>query len=99
MNNIRIFDKGIFINKYSRYIIEIGFSSFPIIDYNTYIIKNILNRQNRKKTNLEIINIIVIKDFYINIISETLLYKKRMWYYRFNKILRIRDKYKNIILL
>ena len=40
-----------------------------------YIIKNILNKKNNK-VNLIIINIIIIKGFYINIIFKALLYKK-----------------------
>ena len=77
VNNIRILDKGIFINKYSGYIIKIGSSSLPIIDYNTHIIKCILNEKN-SKVNLILRDIIVIKDFYINIIFEVFLYKKRV---------------------
>ena len=45
-----------------------------MISYNTRIIKGILNNENNKR-DLILRNIIVIKGFIINIISETLLRK------------------------
>jgi hypothetical protein len=45
-----------------------------MINYNIYIIKEILNNEDNKK-NLKLKNIIIIKDFIINIISKVLLRK------------------------
>jgi hypothetical protein len=58
--------------------IEAGITSFLITRYNIYIIKNIVNRSLGLYTkDLILYNIIVIKKFYINIISEAYLVKKK----------------------
>jgi hypothetical protein len=44
-------------------------------------------------------NIIVIKGFHINIISEARLAEKKAWYYRYNFIVRLEDYKENIILI
>ncbi len=68
-------NKGMFIKERPRYIVKAGTSSLLIISYSTRIIKSILNGKNNK-VNLILNNIVVIKGFYINIISKALLYKK-----------------------
>jgi hypothetical protein len=98
VNDVWILDKGTFIKELLRCIIEARSSSFLVIDYNTCIIKSILNKKNNK-VNLILRNVIVIKGFHVNIIFKALLYKKGTWYNKFNKILKIRDKYENNILL
>jgi hypothetical protein len=87
-----------FIKERPRHIVKAGTSSLLIISYSTYIIKSILNGKNNK-VNLILNNIVVIKGFHVNIIFKVLLYKKGIWYYRYNSTLRIRDKYKSSILL
>ena len=77
INNIHLFNKGLFILKYLKYIIKIKSSSLLIFNYNIYIIKNILNRK-KNKINLILNNIIIIKGFHVNIILETLLYKRKI---------------------
>jgi hypothetical protein len=58
-------------------IVEVGTQSIPIVSYKTRLIKGILNRLNSLKiVNLKLLNIIVVKGFYINIISKALLFKK-----------------------
>jgi hypothetical protein len=76
VNNVRMLDKGTFINKRSGHIVKAGSSSLPIIGRGTRTIKGILNRQNREKANLELTDIVVIKGFYINIMSKAILRKK-----------------------
>ena len=49
--------------------------------------------------NLILYNIIVIKGFYINIISEACLVEKKAWYYRYNLIVRLGDYKENIVLI
>ena len=62
------------------------------------MIKSILNEK-KDKVNLILNDIIIIKGFHVNIVLKALLYKKEMWYYKYNKILKFKDKYKSIILL
>ena len=75
INNIQIFNKRIFINECLKYIIKVRSLSLLITNRDTRIIKSILNKKNNK-VNLELINIIIIKGFYINIIFKIILYKK-----------------------
>jgi len=75
INNIQIFNKRIFINECLKYIIKVRSLSLLITNRDTRIIKSILNKKNNK-INLELINIIIIKGFYINIIFKIILYKK-----------------------
>jgi hypothetical protein len=77
-----------------------GITSFLITRYNTYIIKNVVNRSAGLYTkDLILYNIIVIKGFYINIISEAYLAEKKAWYYRYNLIIRLEDFKENIVLI
>ena len=68
-------NKGTFIKERPKRIVKAGTLSLLIISYSTYMIKSILNRKN-SKVNLILNNIVVVKGFYINIISKALLYKK-----------------------
>ena len=77
INNIYIFNKGIFIKGNLEYIIKTRTLSLLIINHNTYIIKSILNKKNNK-VNLILNNVIIIKGFHVNIIFKALLYKKGM---------------------
>ena len=55
-----------------------GITSLPIIRHNTHIIKNVVNRPAGPRTkDLILYNIIVIKGFYINIISKARLAEKK----------------------
>jgi hypothetical protein len=57
---------------------EAGITSLLIIRYSTRIIKNVINRSAGPRTkNLILYNIIVIKGFYINIISKACLVEKK----------------------
>jgi hypothetical protein len=56
--------------------IAVGTTTFPITHRNTYIIKKVLKRPNNALRNLVLTNIVVIKGFYVNIISESELFKK-----------------------
>jgi hypothetical protein len=58
--------------------VKAGITSLLIIRRNTRIIKNVINRPAGPRTrDLILHNIIVIKEFYINIISEARLAKKK----------------------
>jgi hypothetical protein len=57
---------------------EAGITSLLIIRHSTHIIKNVINRSAGPCTkNLILYNIIVIKGFYINIISKACLVEKK----------------------
>jgi hypothetical protein len=58
--------------------VKIGITSLLIIRHSTYIIKNVVNRPAEPHIkDLILYNIIVIKGFHINIISEACLVKKK----------------------
>jgi hypothetical protein len=64
------------------------------------MIKNIVNRPLELYTkDLILYNITVIKEFYINIVSEVRLTEKKAWYYRYNLIIRLGDYKENIVLI
>ena len=44
-------------------------------------------------------NIIVIKEFYINIVSEACLAEKKTWYYGYDLTIRLGDCKENIVLI
>jgi hypothetical protein len=58
--------------------VKAGITSLLIIRYNTRIIKNIVNRPAEPRIkDLILYNIIVIKEFHVNIISEAYLAEKK----------------------
>ena len=79
---------------------KVEITSFPIIRRGIYIIKNVINKPAGLYTkDLILYNIIVIKGFYINIISEACLIKKKAWYYEYDFIIRLGNYKKNIVLI
>ena len=87
-------------NLEEKQYIKAGITSFPIIRHSTHIIKNVINRPIGPYTkDLILYNIIVIKEFHINIISEAYLVKKKAQYYRYNLIIRLGDYKENIVLI
>jgi hypothetical protein len=100
VNSKDLIDSGTFIKVKINNYIEAEITSFPITGYSTYIIKNIVNRPSELYIkDLIFYNIIVIKGFYINIVSEACLAEKKAWYYRYNLTIRLGDYKENIILI
>ena len=100
INSKNLINSGIFIKAKINNYIEAGITSLLIIRYSTCIIKNVVNRLLGLRTkDLILYNVIVIKGFYINIISKARLAKKKAWYYRYNLIVRLEDYKKNIVLI
>jgi hypothetical protein len=100
INSKDLIDSSIFIKVKIDNYIKAGITSLPIIGYSIRIIKNIINRPIEPYTkNLILYNIIIIKGFYINIISEACLAEKKAWYYRYNFIVRLGDYKENIVLI
>ena len=87
-----------FIKECLKCTIKARTLSLLIINRDTCTIKSILNGKNNK-VNLVLNNIIIVKGFYVNIVFKALLYKKGVWYYKYNSTLRIKNKYKSNILL
>ena len=78
VNSKDLINSGTFIKAKINNYIKAGITSFLIIRYSTYIIKNVVNRPAGSRTkDLILYNIIVIKGFYINIIFETYLIEKK----------------------
>jgi len=63
-----------FIKAIKIEIVKSGLGALPIFGHRTYILRGILNRANsNSKKDLILKNIIVVKGFYINIISKAKL--------------------------
>ena len=78
VNSKDLINSGTFIKAKINNYVKAEITSFSIIRYNTYIIKNVINRLIRPRTkDLILYNIIVIKEFHINIISKARLVKKK----------------------
>jgi hypothetical protein len=78
VNSKDLINSSTFIKAKINNYIEAEITSFLIIRYNTYIIKNIINRPIELYTkDLILYNIIVIKEFHVNIISEACLVEKK----------------------
>jgi thiamine kinase-like enzyme len=78
VNSKNLINSSTFIKTKINNYIEAKITSFLIIRYNTYIIKNVINKSIEPHTiDLILYNIIVIKGFYINIIFETYLIEKK----------------------
>jgi hypothetical protein len=100
VNSKNLIDSNTFIKAKIDNYIKAEITSLSITGYSTYIIKNIVNKPSGPYTkNLILYNIIVIKGFYINIISKAYLIEKKTWYYRYNLTIRLGDYKENIVLI
>ena len=78
VNSKDLINSGTFIKAKINNYIKAGITSLLIIRYSTCIIKNIVNRPTELYIkDLILYNIIVINEFYINIISEACLAEKK----------------------
>ena len=75
INNILILILGLFKKSFIYNIIKIGTASYPIFKRGTRVIKGLFIIPNKKCGNLILNNIIIVEDFYINIIFKALLLK------------------------
>ena len=100
VNNKNLINSSTFIKAKINNYVKAGITSFLIIRRGTYIIKNVINRPAGPRIkDLILYNIIVIKEFYINIISKACLIKKKAWYYRYNLIVRLGNHKENMVLI
>jgi hypothetical protein len=78
VNSKDLINSGTFIKAKINNYVKVGITSLLIIRYSTYIIKNVVNKPAGPYTkDLILYNIIIIKEFYINIISEARLAEKK----------------------
>jgi hypothetical protein len=78
VNSKNLINSNTFIKAKINNYVKARITSLPIIRHSTYIIKNVINRPAGPRIkDLILYNIIIIKEFYINIISEARLVKKK----------------------
>jgi hypothetical protein len=74
INKILKLEPGTFIKAIKTEIIKSSLGALPILRHRTYILRGILNRASSdSKRDLILKNIVVVKGFYINIISKAKL--------------------------
>ena len=77
VNNRNLLKLGFFRKANPREVVKYSSLSLLITRYSVYILKNYLNKLNRLVLeDLVLSKVILIKEFYINIILETLLIEK-----------------------
>jgi hypothetical protein len=76
INDIKRLDKGSFIKSLVINIIKAGITLLFILRHSTCTFKGLLNGNKGKKVNFMLLNIAIIKDFFINIVLKAFLYKK-----------------------
>jgi hypothetical protein len=78
VNSKDLINSGTFIKAKINNYMEAGITSLPIIRHGTYIIKNVVNGLTGLRIkDLILYDIIVIKEFHVNIISEACLAEKK----------------------
>lgn len=78
---------------------KIKTSLFFINNINKRLLKNMLiNKNSFNIKDLKLINIIIIKGFYVNIILKVKFKKKKVWYNKLNYFLKIKIIKKNKLL-
>jgi hypothetical protein len=79
VNNKDLLELGSFVKALFNKYIEAGSSSFPILGHGIRVIKKAINRAiSPNIKDLRLFNVIIVKGFYINIISEAYLNKIRV---------------------
>jgi hypothetical protein len=99
VNNKKRLDKGSFVKLLVKLVVEARTSILLIIRHSTRTFKGLFNKRDGKRVNLVLRDIAVIKGFYVNIVSEALLFKKGVWVYKLDSMLCIRTKQENIVLI
>jgi hypothetical protein len=99
VNNKERLDKGSFIKLLVELVVKARTFMLLITRHGTRTFKGLFNKRDGKRVNLVLRDVVVVKGFYINIVSEALLFKKGVWVYRLNLTLRIRTKQENIVLI
>ena len=100
VNSKDLINSGTFIKAKINNYVKAGITSLLIIRRGTRIIKNVVNRPAGPRTkDLILYDIIVIKEFHVNIVSEARLAEKKAWYYGYDLIVRLGDREENVVLI
>ena len=100
VNSKDLIDSGTFVKAKIDDYIEAGITSLPIIGRSTCMIKNVVNGPAGLRTkDLILYDVIVIKGFHVNIVSEARLAEKKAWYYGYDLIVRLGDREENVVLM
>jgi hypothetical protein len=99
VNNKERLNKGSFVKLLVELVVEVGTFMLLITRRSTRTFKGLFNKRDGKRVNLVLRDVAVIKGFYINIVSEALLFEKGVWVYRLDLTLCIRIKQENIVLI
>jgi hypothetical protein len=76
VNNKERLNKGSFIKLLVELVIKVKTFILLISRHSTCTFKGLFNKRDGKRVNLVLYDIAIIKGFYINIVSEALLFKK-----------------------
>jgi hypothetical protein len=99
VNDKERLDKGSFVKLLVELVVEVGTFVLLISRRGTCTFKGLFNRRNGKRVNLVLRDVVVVKGFYINIVSEAFLFKKGVWVYRLDLTLRVGTKQENVVLI
>jgi hypothetical protein len=99
VNNKERLNKSNFVKLLIELIIKARTFILLITRHGTRTFKGLFNKRDGKRVNLVLRDVVIVKGFYINIVSEALLFKKGVWVYRLDLTLCIRTKQENIVLI
>jgi hypothetical protein len=99
VNDKERLDKGSFVKSPVELVVETRTSILLIIRRGTRTFKGLFNKRDGKRVNLVLRDVVVVKGFHVNIVSEALLFEKGVWVYRLDSTLRIGTKQENIVLI
>ena len=89
VNNKERLNKGSFIKLPVELVIKARTFILLISRRGTCTFKGLFNKRDGKRVNLILRDVVIVKGFYINIISKALLFKKGVWVYRLDLTLCI----------
>jgi hypothetical protein len=92
VNNKERLNKGSFVKLLIELVVKVKTFILLIIRHDTRTFKGLFNKRDRKRVDLVLRNVAVVKGFYINIVLEALFFEKSVWIYRLNLTLCIRTK-------
>jgi hypothetical protein len=99
VNNKERLDKGSFVKLLIELVIKARTFILLITRHGTRIFKGLFNKRDSKRVNLVLRDVVVVKGFYINIVSKAHFFKKGVWVYKLDSTLRIGTKQENIVLI
>jgi hypothetical protein len=76
VNNKKQLNKGSFVKLLVKLVVEARTFILLITRRGTRTFKGLFNKRDGKRVNLVLRDVVVVKGFYINIVSEALLFKK-----------------------